>query len=358
MHFRRFKNMPTEPTFSFQLLSELSETLPAWLETKKPSSIWVVCDRNTRRHCLPLLRKVLPQAINVMEIPVGEPGKNLQTCEKIWKKWTDAKVDRQALVLMLGGGVVCDLGAFAASVFKRGLSFCLIPTSLLAMTDASLGGKTGVDFLDFKNQIGTFSHPEEVWIYPGFLKTLPEGELRNGFAEVMKHLLISDAPFWNKARKRDLEQQDFTEVIGQSLLVKQQIVNEDPKENGIRKKLNAGHTLGHALETLFLKKGQAISHGAAVAAGLVMESRIAVEKGLLSDTELVQIEEFIFPVFGPIQLTKKEIAALIGLCMQDKKNHNGEIRLSLLGPVGSCHTDVVVSENELRLGIRYYMEGA
>lgn len=324
----------------------------------QPSSLWILCDRNTRRHCLPILKEVLPFPAEVLEIPVGEAGKNLGTCEKIWKKWTAAKVDRQALVLMLGGGVVCDLGAFSASVFKRGIRYALIPTSLLAMTDASLGGKTGIDFEDFKNQIGTFSKPEEVFIYPPFLKTLPELELRSGFAEVMKHLLISDAAGWNKARKRDLDQQDFSEVIAQSLLVKQGIVNEDPTEKGIRRKLNAGHTLGHALETLFLKKGKALPHGYAVAAGLIMESRIAVERGLMSDIELIQLEEFVFPVFGQILLEKKEINPLIRLCLQDKKNQAGEVRLSLIGPVGSCSTEVVVSEAELRMAIRYYVAGA
>jgi 3-dehydroquinate synthase len=340
---------------NFETPENLSAFLPGFLEKRKPSALFVLTDRNTRKHCLPFLKEYLPKTCTLIQIPAGEIHKNLETCKTVWETLTRKNADRKALLLNLGGGVVGDLGGFCASAYKRGIAFIQVPTSLLAMVDASLGGKTGIDFEGYKNQIGAFAMPETVWIYPPFLDSLPETELLSGFAEVIKHALIADSSAWHLLRKRELRQQNWKELIPASLKVKQAIVEADPFEKGERKKLNAGHTLGHALESHLMNLGKPMPHGHCVAAGLVMEGRIAVEKGLLSDAELVQIEELIYAQFGAIEFSKKDIPAILRLCRQDKKNEGGQVLLSLVGPIGNCTIDVGATEAELKMGLRYYL---
>ncbi len=329
--------------------------LKEFLEQRKPSSLFLLCDRNTRRHCLPLLKEALPAKTSIICLPAGEASKSLASCEIIWQEMGRKQADRNALLLCLGGGMIGDLGGFAASVYKRGIDFVLLPSSLLAMADACLGGKTGIDFGHFKNQIGSFAPAQEIILIPEFLKTLPGEELLSGMAEICKHALCGNADAWQLLRKSEVHRQNWPDLIAGSLNFKAAITESDPQEKGARKILNAGHTLGHALESFFLKKGNPQPHGHCVAAGLVMEGRLSVEKGILSEAELLQVEEFIYAEYGILPFGKGDIPSIIKYCRQDKKNQEGRINFSLYGPVGQCKVDQECSEDEIRFALRYYL---
>ena len=240
------------------------------------SKIIIIVDENTNEFCLEYLLTTFDflKDAEIILIPEGESSKVLDLCAQIWDTWTDYHIERKDVVINLGGGVVCDLGGFSASIYKRGLDFINIPTTLLAMVDASVGGKTGVDLGKYKNQLGVFADPEAVYIDIAFLQTLPVGEIYNGFAEMLKHGLIVNAKHWEELSfLKEVEKEITIEHIYASLLIKNGIVLEDPFEAGLRKKLNFGHTIGHALEGYFSVKDP-ISHGYAVALGILAESFI------------------------------------------------------------------------------------
>ena len=225
------------------------------------SKVAILVDENTKRDCL----FKLPQIENalIIEIKSGEEYKNISTCNFIWEQLTINNFDRNALLINLGGGVIGDIGGFCAATYKRGLKFIHIPTTLLSMVDASVGGKVGIDFKGFKNQIGIFNNPNAVLIYPKFLETLDENELKSGFAEVVKHALILDDSLWLKLKNTPFTDLDWEYIIYTSVQIKNKIVLADPFEKGERKKLNFGHTFGHAIESYYLEKGTPISHGEA-----------------------------------------------------------------------------------------------
>jgi len=251
------------------------------------SQIAILTDTNTRKHCYPIITS-LPKH-EVVEVHAGEEHKNIDTCKIIWQKLTDLSFDRHSLLIILGGGVLGDMGGFCAATFKRGIDFILVPTTLLSQVDASVGGKLGIDFNNFKNHIGVFCNPKSTVIHAPFLKTLPERELRSGFAEVIKHCLISDEQMWHVIKKRALTEQDWGTLVKHSVDFKRSVTDQDPKERGLRKILNFGHTIGHALESYFLAEGNLIFHGEAIAMGMIMESFIACEKKLISQAQLNDI---------------------------------------------------------------------
>lgn len=337
------------------MVENWEDHLARYFQNHKASQIFVLVDSKTKRYCLPKVHQALPYGFHLITIPHGEAHKTLETCSLVWDKLTSKNAGRKALLLNLGGGLVGDLGGFCAATYKRGIDFIQIPTTLLAMVDASLGGKTGVDFQGFKNQVGAFRQPLDVWVDPSFLETLPETELLSGFAEVVKHSLIADAQSWQLLRKKELHRQIWNELIPASLRIKQAVVQQDPFETGIRKTLNAGHTIGHAIETLLLQKGTPFPHGQCVAAGLVMESFIAFKKGLLPENELAQIEEFIYAQFEILPIQKSWKTALWKTALQDKKNENQQVRMALIGPIGNCTIDVAVSQEEVNEAVGYYL---
>ncbi len=263
-------------THTFQLsdcpihLGDLRDTFPAWLRERSYSQVFLLTDENTHRHCLPIfLEKTgLPREVNIAKIPAGERFKTLATCQQIWQQMLDAKLDRRALVVNLGGGVIGDMGGFCAATWKRGVDFAQIPTTLLAMTDAAIGGKLGIDFQGVKNTIGIFQNPAAVFVDPVFLKTLPDRELRSGFAEVIKHALIGG----QLSESLQLSESSWLETLRASIAVKVRIVQEDPLEKGLRALLNFGHTIGHAVESYFLETDEPLTHGEAVAIGMICES--------------------------------------------------------------------------------------
>ncbi len=316
------------------------------------SQLAVLTDPNTHAHCYPLIKNSLPEH-QLIVVPAGEGHKNIDTCKLIWQQLTELNFDRYSLLLILGGGVLGDMGGFCAATFKRGIDFVILPTTLLAQVDASVGGKLGIDFLHFKNHIGVFCEPKATIIDTFFLNTLPERELRSGFAEVVKHCLISDAGMWQTVSSKNLHGQDWKTLVRHSVHFKKSVTEKDPKENGLRKILNFGHTIGHALESYFLAEGNRIFHGEAIAMGMVMEAFIAQEKGLINEKELAEITGYLLRVFEKQEMPWGD-SALIQLTKQDKKNRGNEIRMALPQGIGKARWDVTVSEDELEKSFDYY----
>ena len=335
-------------------IAPLAESLPAFLDANDFSAIAVIADNHTFKFCYPELKLLLPKH-TLVRIKSGEEQKHIATCELIWEALTRSNFDRHALVLNLGGGVIGDMGGFCAATYKRGIAFAQLPTTLLSQVDASVGGKLGIDFNGFKNHIGVFQQPNMVLIDPVFLATLPERELRSGFAEVIKHCLIADAAMWNEIRRRDLDEQDWPALVAHSVTIKQRVVAEDPTEKGLRKILNFGHTLGHAVETYFLNQPRKrLLHGEAIAVGMLAEAYMAFQKKMIDETLLTQIEEYLFAVYGNVRLTEEDTEPIVALTLQDKKNRGREVRMSLLDGPGSCAFDILVSASEMRRGLEFY----
>ena len=338
------------------VIAPISESLSGFLGSADYSKIFLIADHNTKKHCYAHLKGILPDH-KFVSVKSGEANKLLSTCETIWDAMTREGLDRHALVINLGGGVIGDMGGFCAAVYKRGIDFIQVPTTLLSQVDASVGGKLGIDFQGFKNHIGVFTLPRRVLIDPVFLKTLPEREIRSGFAEIIKHCLIADAEKWNEIRQKDFEEQNWTDLIAHSVKIKQQVVDEDPTEKGLRKILNFGHTLGHAVETCFLNKSasQRLYHGEAIAVGMIMESYLSFSRKMIDQQTLTDIEEFLFATYGKVNIQPEDIEEIIALTRQDKKNKGKEVRFSLLSGAGKCAFDVVVSASEMRKSIAYYL---
>lgn len=335
-------------------IAPLAESLPAFLETQRPSQAFVLVDEHTRRFCYPLLKPLLGPH-RLIGIRSGEAHKTLATAGHVWAELTRHRADRHALLLNLGGGVIGDLGGFCAATYKRGIRFAQLPTTLLAQVDASVGGKLGLDFEGLKNHIGVFRVPDAVLIDTAFLNTLPEAQLRSGFAEVIKHCLIGDAARWEGIRRRDLHEQPWPELVAHSVAFKQKITEADPTERGLRKILNFGHTLGHAIETHLLPTPRRLLHGEAVAAGMVAEAWLSYQRGSLPAGALEQIEAFVFSVFGKAGLSPADVPAVIKLTAQDKKNRNGRVLFSLLDGIGNCGFDTAVSSAAMQKALAYYL---
>ena len=309
------------------------------LDISTYSKVAILVDENTKRDCLYKLPKI-ENAI-IIEIKSGEEYKNISTCNFIWEQLTINNFDRNSLLINLGGGVIGDMGGFCAATYKRGLEFINIPTTLLAMVDASVGGKSGIDFKGFKNQIGLFNNPKAVLISPEFLETLAESELKSGFAEVVKHTLISDNSLWVKLNNTPYTDLDWKDIIDTSVRIKNKIVLADPFEKGERKKLNFGHTFGHAIESYYLEKGTPISHGEAVFMGMILETEISD----LSETDKNEIKNYILSNFS-LPYTPKKLN-LHKFLINDKKNQDGKINFTLLSGIGKCSFDNLFSIDEL-----------
>jgi 3-dehydroquinate synthase len=321
-------------------------------ELNSYSQVAVLVDSHTHKYCYSLIQNSLP-VHEVIEVPAGEEHKDLDTCKLIWQKLTDLNFDRHSLLVVLGGGVLGDMGGFCAATFKRGIDFLLLPTTLLSQVDASVGGKLGIDFNNFKNHIGVFCEPRETIIHAPFLATLPERELRSGFAEVIKHCLISDERMWQVLRKKMLKEQNWETLVRHSVEFKKSVTDRDPKEKGLRKILNFGHSIGHALESYFLAEGNRIFHGEAIAMGMIMESFIACEKKLINQAELGEITAYLIDIFEKQDMPWGD-ALVIQLVAQDKKNKGKDILMALPEGIGKAKWDVVVSEEELEKSFDFY----
>jgi 3-dehydroquinate synthase len=327
-------------------LIQLLFTLKQW------SSVTVLTDTNTRLHCYPLIRPHLPEH-HLLEMEAGEEHKNIDTCMQVWQRLTEFNLDRHALMIVLGGGVAGDLGGFCAATFKRGIDFVLMPTTLLAQVDASVGGKLGIDFQGFKNHIGVFCEPIVTLISTGFLSTLPERELRSGFAEIIKHCLISDRAMWEKVCSKPLKDQEWEPLIEHSVKFKKQVIEKDPREAGLRKILNFGHTVGHALESTFLESANRLYHGEAIAAGMLVEARIAQQKSMLSADDLAAIADYLKRTYPKVDLTPV-YNEVVSRMRQDKKNKDNKILMALPEGIGHARWDVEVNPGEVEEAMNYY----
>lgn len=329
------------------------EALNLFLKESKYSKLFIIVDNNTNEFCL---NKFLPfletdLSIEIVEFEAGEPNKNIETCVEIWNVLTELGADRKSLVINLGGGVVTDLGGFVASTFKRGMDFIHIPTTLLSMVDASVGGKTGVDLGNLKNQIGVINVPKMVLIDTQYLATLSKEEMRSGLAEMLKHGLIFDKNYWEQFLDlKAIDFADFDELIYRSVEIKNEIVMQDPTEKGIRKALNFGHTLGHAIESYFLESEtkKTLLHGEAIAVGMILESYISLEKGLITNEEYNQIKTAIKSIYDDVTFEENDIEPIVELLIHDKKNEYGNIQFALIQAIGKIKINESV-ENELIL---------
>ena len=319
------------------------------------SSIIIIVDENTSEHCLPSIAGLLTQKFDIIEIESGEINKDLDTCKGIWETMVDFGVDRHSLCINLGGGVIGDMGGFAASTFMRGMDFIQIPTTLLSQVDASVGGKLGVDFKAYKNLIGIIKNPGAVFMFTDFLDTLPAEQIKSGLAEVIKHGLIKDAgAYYGDIDIKDLSTIDWEQLVYRSVLIKKSVTDEDPEERGLRKILNFGHTLGHAIESYNLDTPTHLLHGEAIAIGMVMEAHLSYQKGNLTESEVKQIKSAMIEIYGHHTDRIPDIEALISLMSKDKKNKGGVIMFSLLEKIGNGNYDQQVSVEAIELAIGFY----
>jgi len=337
--------------------SQALEALVRLLNEKQYSKVAVLVDENTARDCLPIVRPFLPTH-EVIQISSGEIHKNLDTCQAIWHQMTYFNMDRNAVLLNLGGGVIGDMGGFVAATYKRGIDFFHVPTTLLAQVDASFGGKLGVDFEGLKNHIGMFKNPQAVIVYPPFLKTLPFRQLRAGFAEVIKHHLIMDEEGWKTLSTwKDLRTIALGQVIRHSIGIKLRIVESDPIEKGIRKALNFGHTIGHAIESLFLEDTETtLLHGEAIALGMVCETYIAYKRALVGWEEFQEVLRFIRLHYPKVLLDTVSIHAVYSRMLQDKKNKATNVNCTLLRGIGSFCINQLIHKAEVEEALLYYQK--
>jgi 3-dehydroquinate synthase len=324
----------------------------------KEIKIFILVDENTRKYCLPRLMSniQLPQEVHILEIASGEEFKNLDTARKLWSELTFHGANRNSILINLGGGVISDLGGFVAGGFMRGIRYLNIPTTLLAMVDASIGGKVGIDFDGLKNQIGLFINPQVVFIIPEFLDTLPESHKRNGFAEIIKHSLIYEKNYWDEISLKSFKDIDnWKEIIDWSIEIKNYFVTEDPTEKGFRKVLNFGHTIGHAVESYsFQFEGEALSHGEAVAIGIICESYISHKQAGLSENELNEIVSYVSANFEHYQFRRGYFIQLLELMLHDKKNISTNINFTLLSAIGNSIINEVVDVALVKESLLYY----
>lgn len=318
------------------------------------NQIIILVDEHTKVQ-LPKVTQFISRTYQTIEIPSGEKGKNLTTCQLIWSKLIELNVDRKSILINLGGGVITDMGAFVASTYKRGIDFINIPTSLLSMVDASVGGKTGVNFQGLKNNIGLFIEPKTVYCDISLLETLPKRELISGIGEILKHALITDNPYWNQLTSYCFEKWNWETIITQSINIKSTIVLQDPLENSERKKLNFGHTIGHAIESNKLQNNEVILHGEAIAIGMICESYLSYSENSLTKLELDEITTTILSIFKLPKITNNN-NTLIELMLQDKKNEHQKINFTLLNKIGSSSINHYLNEAIIIEALDYYRE--
>lgn len=309
------------------------------------SKIFIIADSETVQHCVPSFLSNMQTNIpfEIIEFDAGEENKTIETCMQIWQVLIDLGGDRKSLIINVGGGVVTDLGGFIASTFKRGIDFINVPTSLLAMVDASVGGKNGVDLGNLKNQIGTITNPKAVLIHTGFLETLPQVQMRSGLAEMLKHGLIQDAEYWQLFKHLDeLTTEHLDTLIYRSVEIKNNIVTQDLTETGIRKALNFGHTIGHAIESYCMEVQHlpTLLHGEAIAIGIIIESYLSLEKHFITIEQYKDIKETILSIFDKLEFNENDISSIIELLIYDKKNEFGKIQFCLLNGIG----DIMINQ--------------
>mgnify|MGYP000896870014 CR=1 FL=1 len=342
------------------LCDELEKDLLGAMNSKSYDKLFILTDENTELHCLPAINKLLNNnnAISVT-IPAGDLNKNIETLSHVWTQLSLRGATRHSLLINLGGGMTTDLGGFAAATFKRGIRYINIPTTLLSMVDASVGGKTGINFNGLKNEIGAFAPASSVLIETEFLKTLDKENFFSGYAEMLKHGLISNTEHWAELLNFPTDNLDYTrlkELVGKSVQIKEDIVEQDPYEQGIRKALNLGHTVGHAFESLSFEEDRPVLHGYAVAWGIVCELYLSSVKTGFPTDKLRQTVQFIKENYGCFSIDCKIYDKLYAYMLHDKKNTAGIINFTLLKDVGEICINQSADKDEIFEMFDFYRE--
>lgn len=339
---------------------QLESALNSLIATFPTDKLFLVMDQNSERFCLPLLCDILCiEKFKKVVIPAGEDHKSLSSVEKIWLFLSQNGADRKSLVVNLGGGMVTDLGSFAASTFKRGVEFVNIPTTLLSQVDASVGGKTGFNFNGLKNEIGVINQPLQVFIDTRFLVTMDHANFISGFAEMIKHGLIHSQDHLAELQKFDLKYPDYSVLqgmIARSVMIKEYFVEKDPNEKNIRKALNFGHTIAHAFESLSLKHQSLLLHGHAVAFGMVVELFLSHLKCGFADDVMRNLSAWILSIYGKFHIEKDEYETLYELMGHDKKNEGKRINFTLLTSVGEVEINQNCSKEQIFDALDYFRE--
>ena len=339
---------------------QLEQVLSKEIGRCEADHIFILTDKTTHQFCLPVIKDYnFLQGAEGITIEAGDTNKTLDSVVHVWSELQRLGATRHSLLINLGGGMVTDLGAFAASTFKRGISIINIPTTLLSMVDASVGGKTGFNFGGLKNEIGVFRNADCVILDTVFLKTMDEENILSGYAEMLKHGLISTEDHWVELMNFDIEHpnlKELGELVAKSVQVKERIVTEDPTEKGIRKALNLGHTVGHAFESLALKR-KPVLHGYAVAWGLVCELYLSVAKTGFPTEKMRQMTRFIFDHYGRMPITCDDYPTLLELMTHDKKNIGTSINFTLLSGIGDIRINQTATKEEIVEALDFYREG-
>jgi len=338
--------------------SEIQTFLAEVLKNSSNRKVFILVDENTKKHCLPIILQVdIINKSEIIEIKSGEKNKNIETVINVWNELTKKGADRNSLIINLGGGIICDLGGFVASTFKRGIEFINIPTTLLSQVDASVGGKTGINFLGFKNEIGVFNHPKNVIIDSSFNKTLDKKHILSGWAEMLKHTLIFDEIDWSNLISYDIKQTGFKELnqlIARSISIKSYFVEKDPHEKNIRKALNFGHTFGHAFESLFMGTEKEITHGEAIAHGIICELYLSKKICNFSSEKAEKVISYLLNIYGKITIQISDIDKISEFTSHDKKNKESNINFTLLEDFGQFKIDQFCAKEEIIETLSWY----
>lgn len=338
---------------------DLGRALAEAIDGCAPDRLFVLADETTARLCLPLAEDcdALKKA-QVITIPPSDTNKTLDSLAHVWAELGRLGATRHSLLVNIGGGMVTDLGGFAASTFKRGIAYINIPTTLLAMVDASVGGKTGINFNGLKNEIGVFNNASCVILDTAFLRTMDAANMLSGYAEMLKHGLINTEEMWAELMTFDIEHPDLDRLrrmVARSVAVKERIVLEDPTERGLRKALNLGHTAGHAFESLAMRRSPVL-HGYAVAYGLVCELYLSALKEGFPTDKMHQTAAFINGHYGKMPITCDDYPTLLELMTHDKKNVAGTINFTLLGGIGDIKINRTATKDEIYEALDFYRE--
>ena len=340
------------------ITDKLNLNLQKVLKKYSIDKIFILVDRNSFKNCFPIINKTISlHSNNIIKIESGEENKNIDTIVSIWNFLSENKADRYSLLINLGGGVVCDIGGFAASTFKRGINFINIPTTLLSQIDAAVGGKTGFNFNGLKNEIGLIKNAEYIFIDTIFLKTLDKENILSGFAEMIKHALIYNKKYYNELINLDIENtnsKEFKEAVIKSINIKNHFVKKDPHEQSIRKSLNFGHTFAHAFESLALAKNQQITHGYAVAYGIIPELYLSFKKLGFNHDSLIEIANKIISIYGKFNIDANDYSETISYIKHDKKNKGNKLMLTLLKSIGNASINNSCEDKELIEALNFY----
>ena len=351
--FNQMKIISTN-TYEIRFKDDGYRYLIEQIKRKSYTKVFVLVDENIKQYCLNPFEKKFSISFEILEIKSGETNKNINTCVGIWNDLTHNGADRNCLIINLGGGVITDMGGFIASTYKRGVDFVNIPTTLLSMVDASIGSKTGINLNSIKNQIGLFSDPSMVIIDTSYLKTLSKREINSGYSEIFKHSVISSHMYKELIENPGLIYNE--NIIANSIELKNKIVNEDKFEIGIRKYLNFGHTLGHAVESFYLNKENKLLHGEAIAIGMICESFISSKVMGFNMERLNEIKKHLLNLFSKTIFSENDVYEINNLIKFDKKNHLNTPKFVLIEDLGKVKTDVDVDENLIFESFKYYAQ--